>query len=271
MEPLETRELVHFLAVAEELHFGRAAERLGIAQPALSRTIARLERRIGVKLFERTTRQVTLTPAGAVFVERSREVLAALDRAVAGAREAERRQPLVVAVRPGSGPGVLAELFRSYGTRPDSSPTEVVFTYDEAKTVKDGEADIALMCRNAGINDMDSLDISPEHAVALLPVAHPLAGRNRVFTSELTALDAYVSELPTESLDAIVDRVAMGRLVVVVGESVRDRLGHAVVAVPVADFPVTMLALAWQPGRVHPGLEGFLTMARNGSWTIRVA
>jgi DNA-binding transcriptional LysR family regulator len=82
MDRLETRELVYFVAVAEELHFSRAAERLGIAQPPLSRAMSRLERRMGVRLLERTSRHVELTPAGLVFLDECRSLLQGMDTAV---------------------------------------------------------------------------------------------------------------------------------------------------------------------------------------------
>ncbi|MZE75993.1 LysR family transcriptional regulator, partial [Streptomyces sp. SID5475] len=83
MDTLETRELRYFLAVAEELHFGRAAERLGMAQPPLSRAIQQMERRLGVSLLERNRRGVALTGAGEVLLYEGR---AALDAATAAAR-----------------------------------------------------------------------------------------------------------------------------------------------------------------------------------------
>src|SRR5258706_13370189 len=87
MNRLETRELAYFLAVADELHFGRAATRLGIAQPALSKAIRQLERRLGVTLFERTSRAVALTEAGRVL---TREAHIALDAVSAAAHRTQR-------------------------------------------------------------------------------------------------------------------------------------------------------------------------------------
>ena len=100
--PIELRQLRYFVAVAEELHFGRAADRLHISQSPLSRAIRELERQLGVVLFIRTTRRVELTPAGLLLLERSRRALAEIDGAVADARRSARADESVLGI--GYGP-----------------------------------------------------------------------------------------------------------------------------------------------------------------------
>lgn len=96
--PVELRQLRYFVAVAEELHFGRAAERLHMSQSPLSRAIRELERELGFVLFVRTTRRVELTPAGSALLERARRALAEVDAAVDDARRVARGEPGVLAI-----------------------------------------------------------------------------------------------------------------------------------------------------------------------------
>jgi DNA-binding transcriptional LysR family regulator len=100
--PVELRQLRYFVAVAEELHFGRAADRLHMSQSPLSRAIRELERELGLVLFVRTTRRVELTPAGTALLERARRALAEVDHAIGDARRAAEPAGDVVAI--GYGP-----------------------------------------------------------------------------------------------------------------------------------------------------------------------
>lgn len=245
MDRLETRELVYFAAVAEELHFSRAAENLGISQPVLSRAIARLERRMGVRLLSRTSRRVELTDAGRTFRDECEQLLRRLDIAVRRTQRSADTPRLVVAVRPGTGSGLLSRvLLRHTGPEP-----ELVFTRDQAGAVRDGIADAALVC--VGSEDLTGLrgvELGEELPVALVPRGHHLAGRAAVAVAELRDEPGYRAHCPEIGLDEIMDRVLLGRLVTVVGSGVTDRLPRDVAAVPVSDLPPTTLAFCWSPG-----------------------
>src|SRR3977135_1135620 len=111
MDRLETRELEYFLAVADELHFGRAATRLGIAQPALSKAVRQLERRLGVTLFERPRGGSALPEPGQCLSGGARVALEAGPAAGLRTQRAGTRDPrLILAMKPGGDAGLLPAL-----------------------------------------------------------------------------------------------------------------------------------------------------------------
>ena len=189
MDVPEIRELSYFVAVAEELHFGRAAQRLGIAQPPLSRAIQQLERRMGVPLLERTSRSARLTPAGEVFLAESRKVLDAATAAVRRARRTGQKLPrLLVAMKPHGDAGLLEPILQRYGLDPDRVEVEVVVCGigEQAPMLRDGRVDVAFL--HAPYDDLSGFDTEPlltQDQVAMLPRNHRLAGRSALVLSDL--------------------------------------------------------------------------------------
>jgi LysR family transcriptional regulator, benzoate and cis,cis-muconate-responsive activator of ben and cat genes len=157
MNTIEPRELAHFTTVADALHFGAAAERLGISQPSLSRSIARLERRLGFPLFQRTTRRISLTPAGEVFLADCRRLLTEMDGAIRRAQRVGKSGSLRLAVRPGAGERVLTGLLNAYAELPGSAPVEVLYCYDEVSALQTGAADVTLMCATGATDGLELL------------------------------------------------------------------------------------------------------------------
>ena len=267
MKRIEVRELEYFLAVADTLHFARAAENLGIASPPLSRAIARLERRLGTALFERTSRRVELTAAGRVFKVEARSTLRCLDRAVLRTQQSGIG-PLRIATPPGTGAGLLREAVRGYLARFGHGTVELVFTTDQACAVREGRADVALVCAAGDLTGLHAHRLAPERPVVLVPTDHPFAIQGTVTLARLLEDPAYTADLPSVGLDALIDLVATGQLLAVVGDSAVDRLGGHVAAIPVAGLPVIDVQLAW-PADAHDlrivGLVDMIEQPQRGS------
>lgn len=260
MDVPETRELTYFVAVAEELHFGRAAQRLGMAQPPLSRAIARLERRMGVQLLERTSRAVHLTPAGQVFLAESRKALDAVSASVRRAQRAGRTDPkLTLAMKPNGDAGLLESILQRYHRDSDAVDIEVIVCGigEQAPMLRDGRADAAFL--TAPYDDLAGFDTEPlviQAQVAMLPRAHRLADRAALTLADLAheqlprwpGDDADVTEgrLPeVRDISQAMQLVALGRLIAVLPESVRRRAWPDVACVPLLDAPPTAIVLAW--------------------------
>ncbi|MEQ8357065.1 MAG: LysR substrate-binding domain-containing protein [Kiloniellaceae bacterium] len=180
-EQIEARHLRYFIRVAEELHFGRAAERLGIAQPPLSHQIRQLESRVGVRLLDRTTRSVKLTPAGEAFLTHARHALAAMKTAVNEARQAtgmESGHLAIGAVQTAIQrflPAVIRDFRKHYPLVTfDISPGT---TEDQVAKLIDGSLQVAFIRPPLNLGAIALERIFSEGFVAVLPAGHPLAQR----------------------------------------------------------------------------------------------
>ena len=173
---MDVRQARYFIAVAEELHFGRAAQRLHMSQPPLSQAILALERELGAQLLHRTSRHVTLTKAGDVLLQHCRQLVRDAERArtaVQHARDGISGQ-LVIGAVASAFTDVLPTALRQYRTvRPDVQLRLVeVDTETGARAIQDRDIDIALVRRATGGPGYRAVPLRHDHFVAALPLHH---------------------------------------------------------------------------------------------------
>ncbi len=260
MDRLETRELAYFLAVADELHFGRAAAGLSITQPALSKTIRQLERRLGVALFERTSRAVTLTEPGQVLAHEARTALDAVSAATVRTRRAGTRDPrLILAMKPGGDAGLLPAILAAYQYEPDVLQIEVVFGGDRARMVREGQADAALLYTPSDdVRGLDTEMLLSEAPLAVLPASHPLAHRASLRMADLADENLHKHDpagvSAKGSISELMHLIALGRMVAVLPQSLTTPLREDLTTVPVTDIPPSVLQLAWPAHSTSPSV-----------------
>jgi DNA-binding transcriptional LysR family regulator len=193
---VELRQLRYFLAVAEELHFARAAEQLHIVQSAVSQQIRRLERELGVDLFDRTTRSVRLSEAGQHLLPHAKAVIAAEGRARTSITEFRRE--LASTLRLGTTEGIgdrLELLLAEFVRRAPDVQLELVNapTEQRLRQVRAGELDAALVRGDWEHPDLDLTPLWTDRLVVALPSAHPLAEQECVEVADLAALPVRLS------------------------------------------------------------------------------
>jgi DNA-binding transcriptional LysR family regulator len=183
-QPIELRHLRYFIAVAEELHFSRAAKRLRIAQPPLSQQIRNLERYVGHPLFTRNSRAVTLTHAGEVLLERARNLLKRVDEDMETVRRVGRGEmgSLTVGFISSAMLTVLPDLLGSYRVKYPQVELRLreLTTSRLVDAIRQGAVDVGFL-RDAGPTDglvVESL--LEEKYVVALPETHPLANRSKI-------------------------------------------------------------------------------------------
>lgn len=186
---METKRLHYFVAVAEELHFGRAAERLDMAQPPLSRQIAQLEQSLDVKLFDRSRSQIRLTPAGDVLLERARSILDQLESTYhevsrVGKGSAGR---LRIAFVGSATHGVLPTIIKSYRShypQVDLALTAMNNAGLERALIQ-REIDIAVARPSLDVDEFRAIRLNHEPLVLAIPDNSPLNTQTRIALTEL--------------------------------------------------------------------------------------
>jgi DNA-binding transcriptional LysR family regulator len=280
MVDLETRELGYFVAVAEELHFGRAAERLSIAQPALSKTIRRIEARLGVQLLVRSSRHVSLTPAGDALLHHGRHALNAVSAAAESARRAgdDAQARLRLVLKPGGDAGLLSGILAEYSHRPDARRVDILFggAADRADYLRDGRADVALLY--APFDDLTGLshaELVVEGRAAIVPRGHRLAARSELRLADLehetmprwkgmpasAAVPGAGDGPEVADMPQLIPLITIGRTIAVLPLSLVGPLPAELVCVPVTDAPPSRIVVAWSRLDRRPLVASFVDAA----------
>jgi DNA-binding transcriptional LysR family regulator len=174
---MELRHLRYFVAVAEELHFRRAAERLHVAQPAVSEQVRKLEEELGVTLLDRSHRSVSLTEAGAAMLEEGKRVLRQADAAQHAARNAGERSiaRLRIGYTPAALPAVVPRALQAM--RASAARTESMLepgsAFELIEAIREERLDVAVVPLPAPVSGLRVTRLGHQHAVAAVPVSHP--------------------------------------------------------------------------------------------------
>ena len=290
-EPPELRSLRYFVAVAEELHFGRAAARLHIAQPSLSVQIRKLEHSLGARLFERTSRSVELTDVGAVLLEEATRLLVGADRLVAATREAARgrRGTLVVGFQGNAAAELTPKVLTAFQARHPRVQVEMRSHdfVDPTVGLANGSVDVAFVRPPLLVQDWLSVEtLFVEPRVLVTSTDSPLAARHEVSIEDVLDLPFVARRAPDTWRDFWLATASRGSHAVRVGAEVAgvdecfeailsgrgvaftqastqryyDRPGLAFI--PVTGLPSSPLAIAWRNDLDSAPVADFVETAR---------
>jgi DNA-binding transcriptional LysR family regulator len=288
---LDFRALRYFVAVAEELHFTRAAERMYVAQPALSEQIRRLERELGVELLRRTTRKVELTAAGEEFLSRARRILAEADEALAEASRAARGETGSIRVATGTTAGLeqVPRVLRAFGEARPLVHLDLRETgwEDHSGGLRDGSVDAAFVWLPFGHEGLSFAVLHEEPRVVALEAGHPLAAERELRVEQFvdgpwvedpdpdpvalafwTCADhrggASARRGPTvRKMEGMLEAVRAGLCIATLPRSQAQASAWPGIAFrPVADLRPATLALAWREEHETPVVQALVEIAR---------
>src|ERR1700747_2905658 len=281
MSPVESRRLRYFVAVAEELSFVRASQRLRIAPPALSRAISELESHLGVKLFDRSSRHVALTEAGSALLPDVRRALQDLDAAT---RRIQRlggpKRRLTVAYKSDMDGGLLHQIGDVLAPDQPAASVEALLGRwgEQPEQLRQGLADVALLYEPFDQEALAFELLIEEPRLAALPTTDPLAGSDVVTLSQLEERFAstpgpYVWQARTpdgvgtlprvRDISHLLQLVELGEIVAMLPASVAVRfLRDPIRYRPVAELPPARLFVAWPPERESAEVASFVRAAK---------
>ncbi len=289
---MELRQIEAFLAVAEELHFGRAAERLRMAQSPLSQTIRKLEKNLGAPLFQRNTRSVTLTSAGHSLLPHARRILEEVDLAH---RAVQTESGMVYGKLAIGFSGALnhttlpplTRALRQHYPQLEVTLHGGLLTQEALQQLVSGSLDLAFIGLPIDAPSLATRRIATERLGATVPADHRLAGRESVDVAELAA-DAFITmpaaqgstlrevtiaacraagflpRIGQEVADpyTALSLVAGGVGISLMPESIAGIMPVGTVFLPLSDEDVLLYSgLAWNPGAMSPALRTALELA----------
>lgn len=287
---IDMRQMRYFVAVAETLHFGRAAERLHVTQPPLSRQIAALEKVLGARLLERHSRKARLTAAGERFLADSKAVLFAFDQACRNARAASAGElgELTVGFMMHAAYSSMPAMTRSFVAECPDVRLHLRETMPSAilDGILRGELDAGITFPPGAMRGLATVVIHHEPMCLAVPVSHPLAveepaSAERLFDEPLIAAPSDVApslrqaiidyfaraggepmiRLETQLQQTIVSLVAEGLGVALLPQSLQKLGMDGVRFRPIIDPPMVEQVLAWRSANLNPVLPRFLAAA----------
>ena len=286
---LELRSLRYFLAVAEELNFTRAAERLHLAQQALSAAIRNLETDLGVQLFSRSTRHVALTPAGEVLVDHARQVLESAAEAVEAVERVASGHAGRLAIGFSTAAGTVPrvrDLIRHFSrSEPAVDLRLAEFDFaDPTAGLAGGETQVAFVFGPLAAEGLEAVTVFEDARHVALPDGHPLSGRIELVAEDLTGLPWLRVPAPDSAwtrfwfrhplgesqvgpeirtADEWVPAIEAGRGVAFTMPTVMANFPNTrIVTIPVLDIAPGAVLLAWRSGDRDPAVSAFVQRAR---------
>jgi DNA-binding transcriptional LysR family regulator len=273
---MELRHLRYFIAVAEELHFGRAAKRLNISQPPLSQQIMQLEKEIGVRMFNRTKRRVEITPAGLVFLAEARRIMTMSDDAVRRTIRADKGEigQLAVGYIGSANYSVLPQIVREFRKRfqdVDLSLAELN-TSNQIEALREGRIQVGFLRPPQGIQN-EGLSVEPvfrEPLMVAMPQNHRIKGKTPV-SLRILAKESFIM-IPRQRgpgffdyIIALCQKEGFSPNIVLEASQFHTIIGLVAAEIGIAIVPATMQRSRFK-GVVFRTIEGGAETILNMAW-----